>query len=493
MAIGGTNTRFNNGQKFNDAYKIDLSGRTPYIVEPDIVRFNNGSGGIAVFDQTVSRIDNVIYILFGHESNTLNKISSTITTYDIQNDVWNVISTNGAISYMENTCVLGLKNYKGIDQVLMTIGGNPDGGGLVPNMYYLDVIVGTWMLDTGILPSVPFVKNDHSCLMINDTIYAIAGSRNNIAYGKPGTNFQIMLDSNNQELRTHEYGGQRSIYVRDDINQTDLIYIIGGTDSSSNSVEIIDVIARERIALYWTSSPNALSKAKRGHCLVSDGLRLFVIGGFFGIEVYNEIEYTNTFTMAPTSNPTQKTSTPTEQTLTPTQQTLIPTQETETPTQRTLIPTQSTSNPTQESSSPTLQTYLPSQSPTVITDMPTLTPSESPSLSCNIIKITTLSKTQYDLATKPICSTTIPCEWELSYKLQHALINDRPQFISVTNDAVISYTANSWIINFGQSQQLSIQSSKSFPPMNEYWQLSTNNNIRFQLKIECSIDSGMIY
>ena len=378
------------------------------------------------------------------------------------------------------------------------------------SIYYLNVNVGTWILDDG---SLPVNRNGHSCVMINETIYVVAGNTNNILYGKPGTLFQIMLDPQNQELRTFRYARQRSIYVRDDINGTDLIYIMGGTDALSGHVEIIDVIAKERVALYLTL-PNSLSKGKEFHCLVSDGFRLFVIGGLSGNNVLNEIEYTNTFTMSPTLNPTQSTLTPTQQTSTPTQQTSIPTISTSTPTQETLTPTQLTSNPTQESSSPTQQTFTPSQSPTLITNMPTedpstspsisptistnlpsesptfspptSTPSQSPSLSCDEIKITTLSKTQNDIPSTPICTSTIPCEWELSYIKQDTIVNNRPEFKSSTNEVIISYTSNSWSINFDISKKLSLTSGTSFPPNNLYWQLSTNNNIRFQLKIECT-------
>ena len=207
MAFGGSNTRFPDGRKFNTSYKIDLSGTVPYTVEPDSIRFNAGFGGIAVPDQTFTRLDNTIYILFGLESNTMNTISSSITTYDFENNIWNTISTNGVIGYMENTCALGLKNYKGINNVLMAIGGNPDGGGLVSNIYYLNVNVGTWILDDG---SLPENRNGHSCVMINETIYVVAGNRNNILYGKPGTLFQVFLDTQNEELKTFRFTRQRS-------------------------------------------------------------------------------------------------------------------------------------------------------------------------------------------------------------------------------------------------------------------------------------------
>eukprot|EP00490_Sorites_sp_Unknown_P029603 CAMPEP_0114670828 /NCGR_PEP_ID=MMETSP0191-20121206/40105_1 /TAXON_ID=126664 /ORGANISM="Sorites sp." /LENGTH=227 /DNA_ID=CAMNT_0001929175 /DNA_START=701 /DNA_END=1381 /DNA_ORIENTATION=- len=227
-----------------------------------------------------------------------------------------------------------------------------------------------------------------------------------------------MLNSNNEELLTYSTARQKAIYVRDDINGTDLIYMVSGIQS--DHVEIIDVIARKRVALYFQSPPNSISKSKEFHCLVSDGLRLFSIGGLHNTETLNEIEYTNTFTMSPTLSPTESTLTPTQQTSIPTQQTLTPTLTTSSPTQETLNPTQLTFNPTQQSSSPTQETFSPSQSPTISTNLPsssptssspTSIPTQSPSLSCDAIKITTLSKTQNDIPSQPICTSTIPCQW----------------------------------------------------------------------------------
>ena len=500
VAIGGMNGAQDSRPKFDDSYKIDLSGNVPYIVESDTIYYNNGFSGIAVKGQTVAKMDNIIYFVFGLESDTSHVRSRTITTYDFGNNIWNTIETDGAITSVWDTCVLGLKNYKGINNALMAIGGNP----LTSNIYYLDVNVGTWILDDGNLPQS---RKLHSCVLIDETIYVIGGSYNNIVYGKPGTAFQVMLNSSNQELRTLKYDKQTSIYIRDNVNQTDLIYIIGGNIAmSSDVVEVIDVNRREQLALY----PMSLSKATQDHCLVSNGIRLFVIGGLRPVigTTYNEIEYTNSFMIPPTPNPTLQTSLSsqsptvithmpsqypsTDPTPFPTIPTTLPSESptfppSHTPTVTTNVPSQyPTLTPTVF---PTISTSLPSESPTF--SEPTSTPSQSPSLSCNTIKITTLSKIQNDIPSEPICTSTIPCEWELSYKLQDSLINNRPQFISLINDCVISYTANLWVINFGVSKQLSVESSKSFPPSNEYWQLSTNNNIRFQLKIECATTSAI--
>ena len=166
-------------------------------------------------------MDNIIYVLFGLESNTMATMSSTITTYDFENNIWNTISTNGVISSILYTCVLGLKSYKGIDKVLMAIAGNPNGGGFTNRIYYLDVTNGTWILDSG---SLPRNRNLHSCVMINETIYVVGGNEKNILYGKPGTLFEMMVNSSNQTLTIYDASGQRSIYVRDDINETDYIY-----------------------------------------------------------------------------------------------------------------------------------------------------------------------------------------------------------------------------------------------------------------------------
>ena len=495
VAIGGSESRFPNQLKFGNSYYIDVSGSPPFSVVPDSINFNGGSGGILIVDQTVVKFDNIIYIVFGLESNTADTISETITTYDYENNIWNTITTNGLPLPRENTCVLGLKNYKGIDNVLMVIAGNPDGQGFTNDMYYLDVTVGTWILDTG---SLPTNRNGHSCLYINDTIYVVAGSRNNILYGKPGTLFEIMLDPNNQELRTREYTEQRSIYVRDDINQTDLIYIMGGTDSSSNSVEIIDIIARERVALYWMSSPHAMSKAKRGHCLVSDGFRLFVIAGFFGLNTFNEVEYTNSITTAPTITPTMNTLSPTQETSNPTKESLMPTStptgSTDTPSR---IPTGTPSaTPTETSTNPTLTpTSIPSETPTLYPSgfpsitpslSPTLNPTNSPSISCDTIKVTSLYKSQNGVNTSPVCTSLIPCDWELTYQLQNTLINNRPWFKSITNDVNIQYNNNQWIINLDLTKELSLSSGISYPPNDLFWTLSTNNQIQYRLRIECT-------
>ena len=242
-----------------------------------------------------------------------------------------------------------------------------------------------------------------------------------------------------------------------------IIYIIGGGSSMSDSVEIIDVIARERVALYWMSSSNSLSKAKTGHCLVSDGLRLFVIGGYSGSNIYNEIEYTNTFTTAPTLNPTESTLTPTQETSNPTQESSMPTS----------TPTKSTETPSK----------IPTASPLIT---PTSTPTNSPSISCDTIKVASLYISQNGVNSSVLCTSSIPCDWDLTYKLQNTLINSRPWFKSITNDVNIQYSSNQWTINLDLNKRLSLSSEIAYPPTNLWWTLSINSEIQYQLIIECS-------
>ena len=160
------------------------------------------------------------------------------------------------------------------------------------------------------------------------------------------------------------------------------------------------------------------------------------------------------------------------------------------------IPTESPSEtPTNIPS--TIPTFTPTKYPTGTPTRtpsfnPTLEPTFSPSIApteywefCDskLISITTINATQNGSIISEFCNGMPSCKWETLYS-ESSTRNQRISYTSSQGNNIF-FTQNRWEIRF-DNDGLSIQTLSTYPPNNFYWELSSDNTLKFQLNIQCT-------
>ena len=142
-------------------------------------------------------------------------------------------------------------------------------------------------------------------------------------------------------------------------------------------------------------------------------------------------------------------------------------------------------------------TKYPTKSPTVYpSKIPSLSPSSTPTkflLFCDskYILITTINATENGSIISEFCNDMISCKWETVYT-ESSTKNERISYTS-SNGNIILFTQNRWEIRF-DNDELSTQalSGSGYPSNNVYWELSSDNTLKFQLNIQCTTQPEII-